>query len=97
MKIRKKKVRKVNKLFILVIVSLILDISVSLYISPLTVKLSYELEDMKTRIKQLKEENDRLRISIGELANKERITTIASEEGLSYNQDSVISLKPFED
>lgn len=97
MKIRKKKVRKVNKLFILVIVSLILDISVSLYISPLTVKLSYELEDMKTRIKQLKEENDRLRISIGELANKERITTIASEEGLTYNQDSFISLKPFED
>ena len=97
MKIRKKKVRKINRLFVLVIISLMINISVSLYISPLTVKLSYELEDMKNKIKELKEENDKLRISIGNLANKERITTIAREEGLSYNQSSVIYINSPED
>lgn len=97
MKFKKKKVRRINKFYIFLFgFALIAEIITSLFVGTINIKLQYELEDKQARVKELKEENSKLKLTISSLSTKERILTIATSEGLSLNEDNLISLRSIE-
>lgn len=88
------KKRKINLLVPLFVVIAITNIVVSLFIGSLNVQLTCEIQQMKERIAELKEENSQLVISIAGLEGKDRVYDIASTYGLERNEKNVVYAGP---
>ena len=84
------KKRKINLLVPLFIVIVITNIVVSLFIGSLNVQLTCEIQQMKERIVELKEENSQLVIDIASLEGKDRVYDIASAYGLDRNEKNIV-------
>lgn len=90
MNIVKVKKRKINILVPLFVVIAITNIVVSLFIGSLNVQLTCEIQQMKERIIELKEENSQLVIDIASLEGKDRVYDIASAYGLDQNEKNIV-------
>lgn len=90
MNIVKVKRRKINILVPLFVVIVITNIVVSLFIGSLNVQLTCEIQQMKERIVELKEENSQLVIDIAGLEGKDRVYDIASAYGLDRNEKNIV-------
>ena len=95
MKIRK--VKKQKDYLSVAIFTFVVAIGLSLYtnlvIGCKIVSLKYEIQTNQNKIQQLKDENDKITIQISDLENKERIYTIAQENGLTMDQENVLWVK----
>ena len=89
MKKNKRKRKKLKKSVVIFFIALLTGIATNLFIGSLNIKSQYEIEDMQNKITELKEENEKLQLKINELMERERIKNIASDEGLSYNDDNI--------
>lgn len=88
------KKRKINLLVPLFVVIVITNVVVSLFIGSLNVQLTCEIQQMKERIVELKEENSQLVIDIASLEGKDRVYDIASTHGLERNEKNVVYAGP---
>lgn len=94
MNIVKVKKRKLNLVIPLFIIIAITNIVVNLFVGSMNVKLTYEIQQKKERIAELKEENSQLVISIAGLEGKDRVYDIASTHGLERNEKNVVYAGP---
>ena len=76
--------------FLLVV--FILKLFSSIFLNSYSNNITVNIQNNETKIRELKTENAQLRTDIQVLQNKERIFTIATENGLEQ-QDNVISIK----
>lgn len=71
-----------------------------LILSPLAVvftkstlsKVNYEVEKLKKEIATKEKENESLKMKINELASLENIQEVIQNEGLIYNNDSIMNI-----
>ena len=61
-----------------------------LVLSIITNQLTVSIQATENRIEELRSENNALRIDIQELQNKDRIYTIANEEGMIQQNNTVV-------
>ena len=81
MKIVKRKKRKVWPVILLISLLVFRIVSI-LVLSIITNQLTVSIQATENRIEELRSENNALRIDIQGLQNKDRIYTIANEEGM---------------
>ena len=62
----------------------------TLFLSALTNQLTISIQATENKIEELRSENNALKINIQELQNKDRIYTIANEEGLTQQNNTVV-------
>lgn len=62
----------------------------TLFLSALTNQLTVSIQATENKIEELRSENNTLKINIQELQNKDRIYTIANEEGLTQQNNTVV-------
>ena len=84
------KKRKINLLVPLFVIIAITNVVVSLFIGSLNVQLTCEIQQMKERIVELKEENSQLVIDIASLEGKDRVYDIASAYGLDRKEKNIV-------
>lgn len=89
---KKRKLRFVFKSTILLTIALLAWLFVSVVVGSINTSLTIEIQKMNNEISEIKVENQQLDIQIQSLQNKDRIYTIASENGLEQTQDNVVSL-----
>jgi cell division protein FtsL len=59
--------------------------------------LSTKIQEINSEITTLETENDAMQVDIQTLANRNRVNTIASEAGMSADNDSVITISAASD
>ncbi len=95
MKIVQKKKRKLNifNLAILMFVfSLILSLASALLLRSYNNSLTMKVQKTQVQIAAIKIENDSLNLTLLDLQNKERVLSIATDGGLSFSQDNVVTI-----
>ena len=93
-KIRKKRSSFVSKaVFIYFVLCLCFYFLTSIFMKSSNNALSIDIQSKQTLIDNLKIENQQLSIDIQSLENKDRIYTIAENQGLVQNQDNIINIK----
>jgi cell division protein FtsL len=79
-----------DRLFLFAILAIFLMIPISsVYMKAILSETNIELEKLKTNINTQKKTNEGLRMEINELASLDKIQSVATEHGLSYNNDNV--------
>ena len=89
MKIVKRKKRKVWPVILLISLLVFRIVSI-LVLSIITNQLTVSIQATENRIEELRSENNALRIDIQGLQNKDRIYTIANEEGMIQQNNTVV-------
>ena len=89
---KKRKLRVVIRRTIFVSIVLVCLLYASVLVGSINTSLSIEIQKMNAEIEDYKSENQQLNIEIQSLQNKDRIYTIASENGLVQSQDNIVSL-----
>ena len=89
MKIVKRKKRKVWPVILLISLLVFRIVSI-LVLSIITNQLTVSIQAKENRIEELRSENNALRIDIQGLQNKDRIYTIANEEGMIQQNNTVV-------
>lgn len=89
MKIVKRKKRKVWPVILLISLLVFRIVSI-LVLSIITNQLTVSIQATENRIEELHSENNALRIDIQGLQNKDRIYTIANEEGMIQQNNTVV-------
>lgn len=85
------RLRRVDKLMIILIVLLGIFVPISVVFSQATLsKSNIEVEKMKTKVEKQTNSNQSLSMQVDELASLSNIQDIAKEYGLSYNNDNII-------
>lgn len=56
-------------------------------------KVNIEVEQIKKEIKTQEKKNESLSMKINELASLDKIIEVAHEQGLSYNNDNIMSVE----
>ena len=62
----------------------------SIFLRTYNVHLSVQIQDMQNRMVQLNQENEVLSRQIQSLSSKERVVSIASENGLVNNHENIV-------
>lgn len=89
MKIVKRRKRKVWPVILLISLLVFRIVSI-LVLSIITNQLTVSIQATENRIEELRSENNALRIDIQGLQNKDRIYTIANEEGMIQQNNTVV-------
>lgn len=95
MKIVKKKRKKlrVERLAVLMLVlSLLMALASSLFLRSYNNALTMAVQKTENQITAYQTENDAYRVAIQDLSNKERVLSIAEQEGLAMNQGNVVTI-----
>ena len=94
-KVKKKvKMSKFEKLLYSLAVFLLVISPVSIVFSKATLaKVNFEVEKQKKEIERQKKTNESLAMTIDELASLTKIQEVAEEQGLSYNNNNIKSIK----
>jgi len=93
-KVRKIKLLKGEKLLYLLILTLIVLIPVaSVYSKAKISETNIQVEQLRGRISKQVRLNESLNMKINELASLDKIHEVASEFGLSYNNDNIKVIK----
>jgi len=91
MKKKRLKISKFEKiLYSIAIFLLVVSPIVIVFTKSTLSKVNYEVEKLKIKISQKEKENESLEMKINELASLENIQKVIQEEGLIYNNDSII-------
>ena len=94
-KVKKKvKMSKFEKLLYTLAVFLLVISPVSIVFSKATLaEINFEVEKQKKEIEKQKKTNESLAMTIDELASLTKIQAVAEEQGLSYNNNNIKSIK----
>ena len=94
-KVKKKvKISKFEKLLYTLAVFLLVISPVSIVFSKATLaEINFEVEKQKKEIEKQKKTNESLSMTIDELASLTKIQQVAEEQGLSYNNNNIRSVK----
>jgi len=94
-KVKKKvKISKFEKLLYTLAVFLLVISPVSIVFSKATLaEINFEVEKQKKEIEKQKKTNESLAMTIDELASLTKIQAVAEEQGLSYNNNNIKSIK----
>lgn len=96
--IRKVKVKKQNRfletfsrtILTLAIVSFLIS---SIFLRTYNVHLSVQIQDMQNRVVQLCQDNEVLSRQIQDLSSKDRVVSIAADNGLSNIQENIVLIQ----
>ena len=96
--IRKVKVKKQNRfletfsrtILALAIVSFLIS---SIFLRTYNVHLSVQIQDMQNRVIQLGRDNEVLSRQIQDLSSKDRVVSIAADNGLSNVQENIVLIQ----
>ena len=89
-KYNKKKKRNSDRLLFIIIAIILLAIPVcNVYTKAILSQTNIELEEVKNDIKNQKNIKDSLKMKISELASLDKIQSIATEEGLTYQDGNI--------
>ena len=73
---------------------LVLATPISIIFSQATLsKINYEVEKTKKKIVAQEKTNESLKMKIDELASLDKISDIAKEQGLSYNNNNIVTIE----
>ena len=94
-KVKKKvKISKFEKLLYTLAVFLLVISPVSIVFSKATLaEINFEVEKQKKEIEKQKKTNESLSMTIDELASLTKIQQVAEEQGLSYNNNNIRSIR----
>ena len=93
-KIRKRRLSFISKVVLFYFIPcLCLYFLTSIFLKSSNNALSIDIQAKQIQIENLKIENQQLTIDIQSLENKDRIYTIAENQGLVQNQDNIINIK----
>ena len=93
-KVKRVKLLKGEKFMYFVLVLLLIAIPVvNVYSKALLSETSIKLEKMTSKIEKQESVNESLNMQIDELVSLENIEQVASEFGLSYNNDNIKTLE----
>ena len=94
-KVKKRlKMSKFERLIYTFTFVLLLATPISIIFSQATLsKINYEVEKTKKKIVAQEKINESLTMKIDELASLDKISDIAKEQGLSYNNDNIKSIE----
>ena len=94
-KVKKRvKMSKFEKLLYSLAVFLLVISPVSIVFSKATLaKVNFEVEKQKREIEKQKKTNESLSMTIDELASLTKIQEVAEQQGLSYNNNNIKSVK----
>lgn len=94
-KVKKRvKMSKFEKLLYSLAVFLLVISPVSIVFSKATLaKVNFEVEKQKKEIEKQKKTNESLSMTIDELASLTKIQEVAEQQGLSYNNNNIKSVK----
>ena len=93
-KIRKRKLSLFSKVTVFYFIPcLCLYFLSSIFLKSSNNALAIEIQAKQIQIDNLKIENQQLSIDIQSLENKDRIYTIAEDQGLVQNQENIINIK----
>lgn len=91
---KKLKLLKGEKIMYFVIIVLIALIPIlNVYTSAIVTRTNIEVESLKSSIERQKEENESLSMQIDELASMENIQAVADKYGLSFDNNSILTIK----
>jgi len=98
-KVKKRlKMSKFERLIYTFTFVLLLATPISIIFSQATLsKINYEVEKTKKKIVAQEKINESLTMKIDELASLDKISDIAKEQGLSYNNDNIKSIEGSEE
>jgi len=93
-KVKKRlKMSKFEKLLYTVALFLLLAAPISIVFSKATLsKVNFEVEKQKKLIREQTRKNEGLSMTINELASLTKIQEVAEEQGLSYNNNNIITI-----
>ncbi len=94
-KVKKRiKISKFEKLLYTLAVFLLVISPVSIVFSKATLaEINFEVEKQKKEIEKQKKTNESLTMTIDELASLTKIQQVAEEQGLSYNNNNIRSIR----
>ena len=94
-KVKKKyKISKFEKLIYSLAVFLLVISPISIVFSKATLsEINFEVEKQKKQIEEQKKTNESLAMTIDELASLTKIQEVAEQQGLSYNNDNIKTMK----
>jgi len=94
-KVKKRiKISKFEKLLYTLAVFLLVISPVSIVFSKATLaEINFEVEKQKREIEKQKKTNESLTMTIDELASLTKIQQVAEEQGLSYNNNNIRSIR----
>ena len=94
-KIKKKyKVSKFEKLIYFLAILLLVLSPIAIVFSKATLsQINFEVEKQKKEIDEQKKTNESLAMAIDELASLTKIQEVAEEQGLSYNNNNIKTIK----
>ena len=94
-KIKKKyKVSKFEKLIYLLAILLLVLSPIAIVFSKATLsQVNFEVEKQKRELEEQKKTNESLAMTIDELASLTKIQEVAEEQGLSYNNNNIKTIK----
>jgi len=85
----KKKLRGEGAIYIAIILILLAIPICSVYTKAILSESNIALEEKKNSIKEQEDINDSLKMEISELASLDTIQTVATENGLTYQNDNI--------
>jgi len=91
----KKKRRRLNFLGISVLsltIAIILNIFCTIFVGNINTQLTMQIQDVNNEIVAEGVNNEALKADIQELTNKNRVMSVATDAGMTINQDNIIAV-----
>lgn len=84
---------KIETLAVLCLVlTVFLDVGVNIIFGEINNTLAKQVQDKEREIHRIQMENDAVSVEVNTLNTKERVAGIAAEDGLSLDQDNIITI-----
>lgn len=91
---KKKHFRLLRFTAALFLISSLAYIASALFLRTYNNSLSSQKQAIDAQIAQLQVENDAVAVEVNTLNNRERVSSIASDDGLSLDQDNIVTITP---
>lgn len=89
---QRRKIKFKNFTAVFVFISFMLYLTSCLFLRSYNNSLSLKLQSTKSKISALQVENDSIEVAIQTLSNRDRVVSIANENGLQLNQSNIITI-----
>ena len=91
--IRKKRVLRIERVAVLMLAfACVLSLASSLFLRSYNNSLSMQVQKMESQIAALEMENEAAQVAIQNLSTKDRVLSMATEEGLTMNSVNVVTI-----
>lgn len=89
---KKKKLKLLNFAVSFFMVSCLMYLASTLFLRTYNNQLSSQKQEIEAKITELQVANDAVAVEVNTLNNRERVNTIASDKGLSLEQNNIITI-----